>query len=560
VLLNRLQPTDDDRTQYDEKNGAVRSFFGAELVEQPSAAAAPEETAKTSGERTTNFLEANKDIFQIDNITLVPIDRREGSVTESVSYQQRHHGVRVYGAQLVVGLNKADGRVASTVNQVDYELPDTVRPEQTRLNSREAAALVRERLKTRFGKMETGEPRQFVYRHVPPELDASPHDAPPIRQEMLELSTGKAGEAYLVWQILLDTQDPSGNWEILVDAISGELVAVNDRRSYATRKGFVFTPDPITTSGNVALSSKTGEDKLNPERREVDLNNLNKPTFLISGYRLDGKWAETREIESPTFDEPVTTSHFKYGAKDRKFLSVMAYYWVDSFVEYLRGFNVTTFNKAVEDKKLALDAQGVGGEDNSHFTLDVGSKPILAFGEGGVPDAADAHVIVHEYGHALHWYINSRQNAQGNEEGAGDFLGGAWLDRFNTHQFERDSVFPWDNNRADRYSDDRFFNTPRKFSDPDFNSHGPHVKGSVLAAALWDMFLRMGGNSANQADREAAADQAIHMYLEMLVSMPDNSPVKDLVNGLIAADQALNGGSNATAIKGAFRDRGLNIA
>jgi hypothetical protein len=291
---------------------------------------------------------------------------------------------------------------------------------------------------------------------------------------------------------------------------------------------------------------------LNPQRREVDLENLEEPVGGV--LTLVGKWAASRDLEPPTFGPPSTTTDFKYGAKDRKFLSVMTYFWVDRLVTYLRGFGVTTYNQAVESQRISLDAQGVDGDDNSHFTLDSMNRPYLAFGEGGVPDASDAHVIVHEYGHAMHYYLGTDQNGDGSEEAFGDFLAGAWLDRFNTSGFQRTSVFPWDNNASssDHYSDDRFFNTPRKFSDSGYNQLEIHVRGSVLAAALWDLFLALGGNTT-------AADTVIKIYMEMLVAVPHEAGAANLAKGLVTADAALNGGANKAAIKAAFAGRGLAV-
>lgn len=544
-----------DTIEYDQKTGAVRSFFGEDLFQEPQGM----ESDKTSGAKTTDFLEMNKALFQLENIDLVQTDKREGSATESITYQQQHQGVPVYGARFVVGMRKEDNRVTSSVNQVDYELPAELRPEDARLSSQDAISVVRESLDGKFTKIENGKPQLFVYRFSTPQDVEPPHPPPPIRAELLSLRQGEEGQVYLVWQVLVDTFEPNGNWEFLIDAVTGKIVNVKDRRSYVSRKGFVFMPDPITTSGNLGLSSQTVEATLNPERREVDIENLNTPPN--GQFRLEGKWAECQDIEPPFFGQPVTTTDFRYTAKDRKFLSVMAYYWIDRLIEYLRGFSVPTFNQTVANVKIALDAQGLNGEDNSHFTLNAGGKPYLAFGEGGVPDAEDAHVIAHEYGHALHWYMNSRQNSLGNEEGFGDFLGGAWLDRFNSQQFQREAVFPWDNNNsaADHYSNDRFFNTARKYSDADFNGLDIHVKGSVLAAALWDLYQRMGGNSPQASTREQAADRAIHLYLEMLISMPNNVAVKDLGNGLITADKALNAGANAANIRAAFAARGLTL-
>lgn len=545
----------EEQIEYDEKNGAVRSFFGEDLFQTQFDA----EANKTIGEKSTDFLSSNKDLFKLGNIDLVQTDKREGSVTESISYQQKHQGVDVYGAKLVVGLRKEDNQVTSSVNQVDYELPDELRPETAQLSSQDAISVVRNILDGKFVKIENAKPQKFIYRHkIQPE--DPPRNALPIREELLNLSTGESGNVYLVWQVLLDTQEPNGNWEFLVDAVTGKIVAVKDRRSYAVRKGFVFIPDPITSSGNAALSSKSYTDApelLNAEVREVAIDNLN--TFENGTFRLQGKWAECLDIENPFVGHPETQTHFKFDATDRNFLSVMSYYWIDRLIEYLRGFNIPTFNQTVENKKIGLDAQGVDGDDNSHFTQTASGKPYLAFGEGNVPDAADAHVIAHEYGHALHWYVGSRQNSRGNEEGFGDFLAGVWLDRFNTNQFQRESVFPWDNNNHDRYSSERFFNTARKFSDANFSSLGIHTKGSVLAAALWDLYLRMGGDSAAADEREKAADSVIHLYIEMLITMPDNATVDQLAKGLVTTDQTLNNGTNGNNIKAAFAARGLNI-
>lgn len=113
-------------------------------------------------------------------------------------------------------------------------------------------------------------------------------------------------------------------------------------------------------------------------------------------------------------------------------------------------------------------------------------------------------------------------------------------------------MFPWDNNLADQYSTERFFNTPRKFSDANYDTLPIHTKGSVLAATLWDLYLALGGD-------QAAADTINLLYLEMLIATASNVPVADLAKGLVTADQGLNGGVNGPKIKAAFSGRGLAI-
>ncbi len=554
--MQKLKTSDDSRMTYDADNGAVRSFFGVDLVEAPERDAA--RSARSPGDTTRAFLDENRDAFKLDDVSLAQAQERRGSASTAVIYRQQHNGISVYGAKIVVGVEQTSNRVASADNNVDYVLPRELTPEAVRIPQEDVAELVRKHLSAMFAHVKTGHPSLYVYRCTPTSLPDT--ESPATREKVQRaeaLGEGEPGRAYLVWQTLADTTEPTGNWNVFIDAQSGTLVQVKDRRRYSSVKGFVFFPDPITSSGNAELSSATDAATLNDERREVDVDNLDPPND--STFQLNGRWIETRDIESPDFDVPATGTEFKFPASDRRFLSVNAYFWLDRLIDYLRQFNLPAFNDAVDAQRIAVDAQGVQGDDNSHFTTDLNGRPYLAFGEGGVPDAADAHVVVHEYGHALHFFMNTDQNQRGSEEGFGDFLGGAWLDRFNALQFQREAVFPWDNNLGDRYSEDRFFSTTRKFSDPGFSSLGKHTKGSILAATLWDLFLALGGGSSVADDRVVAADRVVHLYLEMLVLLADESSYLEIGRALVQSDVALNGGANQAAITTAFANRGLDL-
>ena len=356
--MSNLHPTKDNRTTYDEKTGAVRSFFGAELVGPlPKAKRVPTPTAKSD-----HFLKINHALFRLENISLKAADVREGGASQSVRYQQYHHDIPVYGAQLVVGLRKHDGAITSAVNKIDYGLPDTLGPSHIRLSADEIVARMHQRFAERFKGIEITPQQHYVYRHAPPVSIQLPYDSPPIRDEMLNLGSGSGGQVYLVWQMIMDTKNPNGNWELLVDATNGEIVAVKDRRRYATRKGKVFWPDPIRSSQNDNLNWSTQESVLNNEQVEVDLENLDGP---VSGkYKLNGEWIKLSEKESPDYTPPETAGDFKYNAKNRSFLDVMAYYYLDRLITYLRSLGVTSYNTVVDAKDpLDIDPQGLNGSE-----------------------------------------------------------------------------------------------------------------------------------------------------------------------------------------------------
>src|SRR6185312_17052876 len=80
------------------------------------------------------------------------------------------------------------------------------------------------------------------------------------------------------------------------------------------------------------------------------------------------------------------------------FEQVMAYYWITEAQNYIQrlGFGSGAFRPINnESQDVRINQLGI---DNS-FSWD--KKDLLRFGKGGVDDAEDAEVILHEYGHAI---------------------------------------------------------------------------------------------------------------------------------------------------------------
>src|SRR5206468_2225460 len=83
------------------------------------------------------------------------------------------------------------------------------------------------------------------------------------------------------------------------------------------------------------------------------------------------------------------------------------------------------------NRQIDVDAHGVDGEDNSQYVPDGSGTGYVAFGDGGVDDAEDGEVIVHELGHAAqdnqcpNCFGGPESGAMG--EGFGDFLAAAYF-------------------------------------------------------------------------------------------------------------------------------------
>lgn len=563
----KLTTVNDDRCSFDQQTGAVRSFFGAELVERPQDIDSFEAFVPAEVEaEALNFLELNQHDFKLANIELKQSVVREGAAAKAVTFQQYHHGVPVYKAELTVGFRAKDGHVLSAVNGIDYSLPDAMRPDAVSLSGKDAADIVRTLLSNEVRKVNVGEPHFFLYRHSSEPYDPPREDVGKFRNEMLQRGTGVAGDLYWVWQLMVDTEAPDGSWEMLVDATDRSIVKVADLRRYATHRACVFKPDPITSSQNADLTWEIETHILDEQRQIVMLEDLDPPDET-GACVLSGPWAKCVDRESPSHSPPSSTGDFMYGSKERDFLFTMAYYWTDQLIRYLRGFDIKELNEALVP--IELDAVGreqqfsTGGfkqVENSFFS-DKDGKPSIAFGDGGVPDSSDAHVIVHECGHAIHYFLKCRHYCY--EEGFCDFLAAVWLDRFNEHGFDREAVFPWDNNKAINWGPERRLDLHYQLHDPDFANLGTYEAGIAWATALWKLFESIGGGKDEPLKtRMAAADAVIHMYLEMLLLVTDSSAdKKERALGLIAVDQALHGneGKYRQQICDAFAARGLVI-
>jgi hypothetical protein len=158
----------------------------------------------------------------------------------------------------------------------------------------------------------------------------------------------------------------------------------------------VFDVNPVQSSGDEGLTDQKDSATAVPAKDyvTVTLTNLDG-----SGY-LRGDWANVvSETGDPAYAPPGGS--YVYDRHDDRFEQVMAYYWVTQAQLYLQSLGFGGANGDLppvnaESQDVRLNQYGA---DNS-FSWD--KKDLLRFGKGGVDDAEDAEVIVHEYGHAVH--------------------------------------------------------------------------------------------------------------------------------------------------------------
>jgi hypothetical protein len=538
------------RVILDSEAGVVRSWFDP-LAKPAAGPISPRELARDLLRQSARELRWDPSLPDLEDRALVTV-----AGSDSVRFTQRFKGLRVWASEVIVNMH-ADGRVHSLYNQYHYDIPAGLEPARARMSILGARAVVA-RLARAYRQRRIGRPTLTVYRYQPFKrpLPKPPRRGNKRRARFLAavakvLRRGRAakyhptpGQHYLVWDVTLATTRPFGRWRILVDAVAGRLLEVQDMLSYARGPhGKVFDPNPVVTSGDLTLSSATPAVTLNAQRVPRNLERLDQPDE--SGFfLLTGGWVHMEDIDEPVHAGPrKKNGSFVFGSKNQDFLDVMAYYHVDRFQQYLKhdlGLD------GVGDCSIPVDPQGAGGADNS-FGSAGGLSLGASFDGSGVADASDAMVILHEYGHALQDFViaGSNQNnfVSGVAEGFCDFLPAVYYDDKHVKPSDtRGLMFSWNDNRADRPSGRRRYNWPAPPDSTVWDAGGGYDKGQQWASAMFELYRKLGGDSAQAPVSQAARDLVIRLHLVANGMIPGvHATITQMAQQIEAADTNLAG-------------------
>ncbi len=306
--------------------------------------------------------------------------------------------------------------------------------------------------------------------------------------------------------------------------------------------GTVFLPNPVQDLGIESLTDAKDADyaALAPAYHRVTL------TDLDGSGTLTGAWAR---VKSST-GKPAAALNGAFPAYHRnadQFEQVMGYFWVTTAQKYLQHLGFGTTLRPVNQRQIEVRIGQYGG-DNSFFRDD---KANITLGKGGVDDAEDAEVIVHEYGHSVQdgqvpgFGTNLESGAIG--EAFGDYLAVAvtsWAAGVPTKTPEA-CVADWDSTSYTR-------TVPHCLRRLDGTKVYPtdvvgevHADGEIWSRALWDIRQALGDTKATTLIVDAQFDFAV------------DTSFHDAALATVASAQRLYGSSAAKAVTKAFHDRGI---
>ncbi len=529
----------------DPASGAPRSWFDPTAAPVVGPPFAPREVVRQLLQRSAGVFRWPSALADLRDAALV--ERPHGW---SARLTQEFKGLRVDVSEVIVNVTK-DGRPLSGYNQYHYDIPDMLDPARIRIGPVEARAQVA-RLAAPYRSREIGPPELIVHRYrpvakTPPKPSRRPAGARArfLRRVRAALARGRrprVGEHVLAWDVRFSTERPSGRWRVLIDATAARLIEVRDLVAYARApqgKGSVFDPNPIVSSGDLTLSSKSSAGKLNAQRVRVKLLRLD-PAPADGRLRLDGAWVHMEDFVKPNVAEPSSPAGaFVFSAKDRDFLDVMVYFHIDRFQQYVQ---TTLGLSGMGSSSVRADPQGENGADGS-----TGSANGLSFGAGGVADASDAMIVLHEYGHFLQDAARPGSSVgnfpSGVAEGFCDFLAAVYYDDKHVNPAAtRGHMFSWDANPVDGFWEGRRYDSPLMLSGAAFEELGGYEKGEVWCSTMFELYRKLGGDSRRAARRAAARDLAIRLHLVANSGVPEEeASITQMAQGIGEADANLGG-------------------
>ncbi|MFF8375251.1 M4 family metallopeptidase [Streptomyces sp. NPDC015661] len=303
----------------------------------------------------------------------------------------------------------------------------------------------------------------------------------------------------------------------------------------------VFMVNPVQSSGDQSLTDHkdAASDVPASAYALATLRNLD-----ASGG-LSGKWAAVR---SETGNPAKAADAAAYDRSDDEFEQVMAYFWVNEAQEYLQGLGFGTELRGANDRVQPVRLNQWGA-DNSFFT---DKKAEIRFGKGGVDDAEDAEVIVHEYGHAVHnaqvpgFGTSAEAGAIG--EAFGDYLavevGSNAVTKYGwPMKTDLACVADWD---STGYSAAphclRRIDGTKTYADW---AGEVHADGEIWSRALFDIRNKLG---ARTADR---------IIVNAQFGFAADTSFKDAALTTVATAQKMYGTQAAAAVRDAFRARAI---
>jgi Zn-dependent metalloprotease len=466
-------------------------------------------TERTEGSAFSarSFLAGHAQLLQLSDSVAELEDgtRVESPLGTHVTFAQRYEGLRVFGAEVKVHFNLAGNVVALNNTSVPNLRLDT----SPKISAARALDLA---------LAEAPAARDQADAPAAPELVVYPGDVPA-----------------LAYHVVVPTNGPTLQMFVSADtgALLGEPVDIN---RYVNGTGQVFKDNAVVATQNNNLVDGNDANSAVPTAAysTVTLQGL------TGNNRLDGTFASGSASRTRAAG---TNNNFIFLRHTNAFSETMAYFHIDLAQRYIQSLGFTNVNN--RRQVFAIDRST---DDNSSYSP---SSKQITYGTGGVDDAEDGEVVIHEYGHSVQDNqvpgFGAAEEGGAMGEGFGDYLA-ATVSASLVGEFQITCIAEWD---ATSYA----AGVPHCLRTLTSTKHYPqnadgevHDDGEMWSASLFQIRTSLGA---------AKADKLI-LQAHFLLSR--NANFKDGANALVTA--AINLGLTTTEVgnvRTILRNRGFTV-
>ena len=543
--------------------GAIKNIFidGAPLSGPQS---------DTADNIARNFLKQHSSLFALSSSAVTNLkltnEDNDGPVT-FLEYFQTIGGIKVFEGNVQVAISKS-GEVLSV--REGFLAPEQKLNLSPSLNEERA-------LNSAFGY--AGRKMASSFTELRTRVDSSESSAfanplgPDYEDVLSELNIVRVGsKARLAWHVFAEV-GPEQWYEMLVDAHSGELL-LRHNLYVSEAQGTVYIESP--NAGARQLVSFVGDTVINTSagwmgtstvttgnnvEAYLDTNADNAPdanngTGLSNGHAFASNQNFTfpfsTTVDPRTQQAAVVTNLFYYNNIMHDFSYRLG------FTETARNFQTNNFGRGgTGNDSVRAEAQDGSGTNNANFaTPPDGSRPRMQqyLFTAPSPDrdsSIDGDVVFHEYGHGISNRLigNGSTALSGTQSGA---MGEGWSDYWaitingdgavgeyvvnNTIGIRRAAYTVPANSVHDSYAD------------VGAGGFEVHRDGEVWAATLWDLRTQLGAS---------VTDNIVLNGMKFTPTRPSFLNARD---GILQADQSLNGGTNRCAIWTVFARHGMGVS
>lgn len=546
------------------ETGAMKNIFIlGETLSEPQS--------DTADNIARGFLNRNEKLFALRsadeaNLKLTNEDRDRGTVF--LEYAQTVGGLKVFDGQVQVVVNK-NGEVLSVregflVEGQTADLNPTLDENQgVRRGFAYAGRKIDSPLVETRSRIEKGDSAAFAN-------PLGPH----LEDITAELNVFRMGNAArLAWHLYAEVGQDEW-YELLVDAHNGQLLLRQNLYVFDAQ-GTVYTEAP--DKGARQLVSFVGDTVINTSfgwmgtstvttgnnvEAYLDTNADNAPDAintaeLSAGHAFsasqDFTFPFSTAVDPRTQQAAVVTNLFYFNN------IIHDYSYTLGFTETARNFQTNNYGRGgLGNDSVRAEAQDGSGTNNANFaTPPDGSRPRMQqyLFTSPNPDrdsSVDGDVVFHEFGHG----ISNRLIGNGSLTALGGIQSGAmgegWSDYWAITMNGDGAVGEYVTNNPNgiRRAAYTVPANPVHDSYADVCSGGcqVHRDGEVWAATLWDLRTQLGA---------ATSDLLVLNGMKFTPTKPSFLEARD---GILQADQNLNGGANFCAIWIVFARHGMGVS